>query len=81
MAIMLRVMVTQEWSWFYGQLDHAKSHRIKAHILYGDSSRSFCGLLNVTDEGEMTLEDYDGPDACKKCLRAYNKWSKQRERT
>ena len=70
---MLRVMVTQTWSWFHAQLDYPRSRWIKVHILKDGERYSYCGLENRTDEGEVTLQEFLnlGDDACKKCLTSY----------
>lgn len=66
---MLNVMVSQTWSWFHAQLDFPKSKRIKIHVLRPNESRSYCGLQNHDDVGEMTWEQFIvlGEDACTKC--------------
>ena len=66
---MLNVMVSQTWSWFHAQLDFPKSKRIKVHVLHPNSTRSYCGLQNHDDVGEMTWQQFLGlgVDACSKC--------------
>jgi len=65
------VMVTQEWAYFKSQLDMPKSKRIKAHVVNPDTGRSYCGLQNHTDEGEITWQKFlnYGDWACSKCRR------------
>jgi len=66
---MLNVMVSQTWAWFHAQLDFPKSKRIKVHVLRPNEARSYCGLQNHDDVGEMTWEQFIGlgEDACTKC--------------
>lgn len=75
---MLNVMVSQTWSWFHAQLDFPKSKRIKVHILRPKETRSYCGLQNNDDVGEMTWEQFVGlgEDACSKCRRQAERQSR-----
>ena len=64
------VMVTETWSYLHSQLDRAR--KIKVHVLKpGSNGRSYCGLQNHDDEGEMSWRNFValGEDACKKCRR------------
>jgi len=64
-------MVSQTWSWFRAQLDFPEYKRIKIHVLRPNETRSYCGLQNKDDVGEMTWEQFIrlGEDACSKCRR------------
>jgi len=65
----IEVMVTETWAYFHYQLD--RKRKIKAHVLNPDTSRSYCGLQNHDDVGEMSWEDFLDldVDACSRCRR------------
>jgi len=67
----IEVMVTETWSYFHSQLD--KARKIKVHILKSGTSRSYCGLQNHDDVGEMLWEEFLDLDACSKCRHNYEK--------
>ena len=68
----IEVMVTETWSYFHSQLD--RSRKIKVHVLKPDTSRSYCGLQNHDDVGEMLWEEFLnlGVDACSRCRHQQN---------
>ena len=63
----IEVMVTETWSYFHSQLDRVR--KIKMHVLKSGTSRSYCGLQNHDDVGEMSWQEFLdlGVDACSRC--------------
>ena len=68
---MIDVMVTQEWAYLQAQpCDIPQSRWIKVHALR-DGRRSYCGLTNQTDVGQMEVGAFiKHEDACKRCAKA-----------
>src|SRR3990172_8377089 len=65
----IEVMTTKTWAYFYSMLDRAR--KIKAHVLKPGTSRSYCGLQNHDDVGEMSWQEFlsFSVDACSRCRR------------
>lgn len=63
----IEVMVTKTWAYFQSQLDRAR--KIKAHVLIAGTNRSYCGLQNHDDVGQMSWQEFLDldVDACTRC--------------